>query len=141
MGEVIAGESRSEPHDELADIGDRLVDAIDRAVDARERLVGLVGGHRLDLLERQADRVQALDDPVVQVTPDTLALGHDAQRSQPVVKPSVLDRDPGVTGEQLHQPLVGGAELGRSRLSVRYKSPMVRPATVIGTPSRLVMGG
>ncbi len=69
-----------------------------------------------DLLQRQAHRVQPLDDAVMQVASDAFALGHHAQGGQAIVEPGVLDGDAGVAGEQLDQALVAVGELGGALL-------------------------
>ena len=82
----------------------------------RRRLGRLVGHQVLHVLEREADRVQALDDPIVQVAPDPLALLHDGERRESVVQAGVLHGDAGVAGEELDDPLVGRVELGPAAL-------------------------
>ena len=95
-----------------------------------------------DVLEREADGVDALDDPVVQVLADPLALVDDRQPLDQLVEPGVLDGDAGVAGERLDEPP------GRPRvnsaapaLSVKYRFPTERPFTVTGTPRKLCIGG
>ena len=53
------------------------------------------------VLERERDRVQALDDRVVQVLADALALLDDRQPADLVVQTSVLDGNAGMQGEAL----------------------------------------
>ena len=67
------------------------------------------------VLERQAHGVDALDDAVVEVLADPLALVDDRQPLDLLVEPGVLDRDAGVEGERLDQPLVVLRELARRR--------------------------
>ena len=69
-----------------------------------------------DVLERQADRVDVLDDAVVEVLADALALVDDRQPLDLLVQAGVLDGDAGVDGERLDEPLVGLGELGGAGL-------------------------
>ena len=69
-----------------------------------------------DVLEREADGVDALDDPVVEVLADALALVDDGQPMDLLVQAGVLDRDRGVAGEGLDERLVGRGELLPRRL-------------------------
>ena len=62
----------------------------------------------------------------MQVTADPLALVHDRQALHLLVQARVLDRDPGVQRERLHQRLVIGAEL-RGVLLVRQVQAPDRP--------------
>ena len=130
------------PEDEVADVADRCLDGVDRPVDPGPGLGRVLRHQRLDILERQRHRVEALDDPVVELLSDALALFDDRQLLDLLVQPRVLDRDARVVGEQLDQLLVGGAENSPApRLSVRYRLPIARPLTVTGTPSSERIGG
>ena len=62
------------------------------------------------------DRVEVLDDAVVEVLADALALVDDRQALDLLVQPGVLDRDPGVDRERLDEPLVVLGELVGARL-------------------------
>ena len=106
-----AQELRAEAEDEVADVADREVEAVDRALDASLDLVRVVADELGDVLEREPDRIDVLDDAVVEVLADALALVDDRQALDLLVQPGVLDRDPGVDGERLDQPLVGRGEL------------------------------
>ena len=59
-----------------------------------------------DVLQREADRVQRLDDAVVEVLADALALLEHREVLQLLVQAGVVDRDAGMSGERLHEPLV-----------------------------------
>ena len=104
---------RAQPEDEVPDVPDGQVQAVDRALDASLDLVRVVPHELGDVLQRQADRVDVLDDPVVQVLADALALVDDRQPLDLLVQSGVLDGDPGVDGERLDQALVTLGELGR----------------------------
>ena len=134
-------EVRPETEHEVADVADRSLDGVDRPVDAGHGLGRVLRHQRLDVLQRQRHGVQALDDPVVELLPDAVALLHDRQLPDLLVQSRVLDRDAGVEGKQLDQLLVRGRELTGPRLSVRYRLPMARPLTVTGTPSSERIGG
>ena len=84
---------RAQPEDEVADVADRAVDAVDGPVDAGLRLGGSSVHQLADVLERQADRVQRLDDAVVQVLADALALLEHRQLPQLLVQARVVDGD------------------------------------------------
>ena len=88
---------------------------------------------RLDVLERQRHCVEALDDPVVELLPDAVALFHDRQLPDLLVQPRVLDRDAGVVGKQLDQLLVRGRELTGPALVGQVQVADGRPLTVTGT--------
>ncbi len=109
----------SQPEDEVADLADRQVQPLDRPLDPGPRLVRVVVHELGHVLEREADPVDALDDPVVEVLADPLALLDDRQALDLLVEPGVLDGDPGMEGEHLDERLVGLAELPRSCLFVR----------------------
>ena len=118
--EVAAEQLRPQPEDEVADVADRQVEAVDRPLDAPLDLVGILVDELRDVLERQADGVQALDDPVVEVLADPLALVDDGQPADLLVEPGVLDGDPGMEGERLDKALVVLGEFGSAAsLSVR----------------------
>ena len=54
---------------------------------------GIVADELRDVLEREADGVDVLDDAVVEVLADALALVDDRQPLDLLVQPGVLDRD------------------------------------------------
>ena len=56
------------------------------------------GGHHdlRDVLERERHAVERLDDPVVEVTADAVALPDDRQVADLLVQMGVVDRDAGV---------------------------------------------
>ncbi len=85
-------------------------------LDPGPRLIGVVVHELRDVLEREAYPVDALDDPVVEILADPLALLDDRQALDLLVEPGVLDGDPGVEGEHLDERLVGLAELPRPAL-------------------------
>ena len=66
-------------------------------------LAGLVLHQLRHVLEREAHGVDALDDAVVQVAADPLALLDDGQALDLLVEPGVLDGDAGVQGEHLDE--------------------------------------
>ena len=121
--------SGPQPEDEVADVADRQVEAVDRPLDPSLDLVGVVAHELRDVLERQADRVDALDDAVVQVLADALALVDDGQPLDLLVQPGVLDRDPGVDGERLDERWSSSENSAAPALSVRYRLPTDRPLT------------
>ena len=71
----------------------------------------------------------ALDDAVVEVLADPLALVDDRQPLDLLVQPGVLDRDAGVEREHLDEGLVVLAELGGAEL-VRSGTADRRPRRV-----------
>ena len=94
------------------------------------------------VLERQRDAVQALDDRVVQVPADPLALVDDRQPLDLLVQPGVLDRDASVEGEHLDELAGRFAERRRaSSLLVRYRLPIERPLLRIGVPRNECISG
>ena len=103
-----------QPEDESAELPDRVVQGVDRAIDARPRL-GRILVHQLGhVLERERHGVHALDDAVVEVLADAVPLLDHGDAPDGLVQPGILDRNPGVQGEQLDEPLVVVAELGRA---------------------------
>ena len=64
-------------------------------------------------LQAHADGVDALDDPVVEVTGDAVPVVEHAHHADPVVEPGVLDGDAGGEGESLGQRFVLVAERRR----------------------------
>ncbi len=94
------------------------------------------------VLERQAHGVDGLDDPVVEVLADPLALLHDRQPLDLVVQPGVLDRDAGMDARTSRPGARRRRVNGSPRaLSVRYRLPTTRPLTGTGTPRNDVIGG
>ena len=96
-------ELRPQAEDEVPDVADRQVEA-DRwparpAAPPPPDVLDQVG----HVLEGQADRVDGLDDPVVEVVADPFAFVDDRQAPDLFVKTGVLDRDPGVDGERLDE--------------------------------------
>ena len=118
------------------------MEAVDRALDAPLDLGRVLADQLGHVLERQADGVQALDDAVVQVLADPLALVDDRQPLDLLVQPGVLDGDAGMERERLDER-AGRPRRTRRRptLSVRYRLPTDRPCTVTGTPRKLCIGG
>ena len=106
----------AQPEDEVADVTDRHVEAVDGALDAPDDLVGVLLDQLRDVLEGEAHGVDALDDPVVEVLADPLALVDDGQALDLLVQARVLDRDRRVAGERLDERLVGRGELLPGRL-------------------------
>ena len=99
-------ELRLEPEDEVADVADGQVEAVDGALDPSLDLVGVLADELRDVLERQSDGVDALDDPIVQVPADALALVDDRQALDLLEQACVLDGDPGMEREGLDEALV-----------------------------------
>ena len=87
------------------------MEAVDGALDAPDHLVGVLAHQLRDVLEREAHRVDVLEDPVVQVLADPLPLVDDGQALDLLVQARVLDGDPSVAGEGLDERLVGRGEL------------------------------
>ena len=106
-GHVLAVERlRPQPVDEVAQLADRDLQRIDRGVHAALGF-GRGRGHDLGhVFERQRDRVQRLDDAVVQVAADPVALADDREVGGLLVEAGVVDGDAGVQREQLDQALV-----------------------------------
>ena len=91
------------------------MEAVDRPLDASLDLVRIVAQELRDVLEREADRVDVLDDAVVEVLADAIALVDDRQAPDLLVQVCVLDGDAGVDGECLDEALIGLGELGCAR--------------------------
>ena len=106
-----AQQLRSEAEDEVPDVPDRQVQAVDRPLDPPLDLLGIVPDQLGHVLERQPDRVDVLDDPVVEVLADALAFVDDREPLDLLVEPRVLDRDAGMDGEGLDQRLILLGEL------------------------------
>ena len=107
-----AQQLRPKAEDEVADVADGEVQAVDRPLDAPDHLGGVLLHQVGHVLEREADGIDVLDDAVVEVLADPLALLDDGQALDLLVQPGVLDRDPGVAGEELDERLVVLGELG-----------------------------
>ena len=76
------------------------MERVDRPLDARGRLGGVLVHQLGHVLEREADGIDVLDDAVVEVLADPLALLDDGQRCDLLVQPGVLHRDPGVAARR-----------------------------------------
>ena len=103
------------------------VDVIDGTVDASLRTRAIEGEHLGHVLERQPDRVQRLDDAVVQVATDALAFLEERHPGESVMQSRGVDGHRCLPCERLHQPLVGHGEPRRSDL-VREVQVADRPA-------------
>ena len=114
-----AQELRPQAEDEVPDVPDRQVEAVDRPLDASLDLVRIIAQELRDVLEGKADRVDVLDDAVVEVLADALALVDDRQALDLLVQLCVLDGDAGVDGERLDQALIGSENSAAPALSVR----------------------
>ena len=94
--------------DEVADLADGEVERIDGVVDPgappRRDRCAISERH---VLERERDAVDRLDDAVVEVARDPLALLDDRQPLDLLVEPRVLDGDPGPQREHLDEEPVG----------------------------------
>ena len=115
-GIFVATNRRPQPQDVGADVRDDEVERVDRAVHPGDRLEAAIVllDQLRDVLERQADGVDGLDDPVVEVLADALPLLDDRHTLHLVVEAGIVDGDAGVDGEHLDQALI---RLGE-RLSV-----------------------
>ena len=111
-----AQELRPEAEDEVPDVPDRQVEAVDRALDASFDLVRVVPHELGDVLERKANGIDVLDDAVMEVLADALALVDDRQPLDLLVQPGVLDGDPSMDRERLDKALVGLGELSGAHL-------------------------
>ena len=131
--------------------------AVDEVADLADREVGAIRSRRrrgprprpatsaIMLGTSSSDRrhgVERLDDPVVEVAADPVALLGRPRGGGLLVEPGVVDGDPGVEREELDEPLVGRRELRRARpcRSGRSCRP-TDPRDVIGTPRNDVIGG
>jgi hypothetical protein len=103
----IRGVPGAELEDVVAQLPDRAVDPVDGVVSRVSARVGVpapmsgAGG-----LEAHPDGEQRLDDPVVELAGDAVALVLDGQRAQPLAEQGVLDRGPGLGGEDEEELLV-----------------------------------
>ena len=138
-----AQELRPQAEDEVADVPDRRgggcrSPARPAARPRRDRRA-ISSGH---VLERQPDGVDALDDPVVEVLADPLALVDDRQPLDLLVQPGVLDGDPGVDARTSRRAPGRPRRTRRRRpcRSGRGCRPS-GPCTVTGTPRKLCIGG
>ena len=101
---------------------DRWIESIARSTRAAASSGSLA--HQLrDVLERQADRIHVLDDPVVEVLGDPVAFVDDRETLELLVEPRVLHGDPGVQGEGLDERLVLRGEFGRADLVGEVEPP------------------
>jgi FtsP/CotA-like multicopper oxidase with cupredoxin domain len=101
----------TEPDDECPDVPDGHMQPVDRAVDAGNRFHSIVLHQLWDVLEGEPDRVDALDDPVVEVAADAQPLIDHRELLDALVEPGILNGDPGMDSEHLDELLVAGAEL------------------------------
>ena len=108
-------ELRAQAEDEVADVLDRQVDRVDGPLDPDQRFGSILVDQLGHVLEEQSDRVQVLDDSVVEVLGDPFALVDDGEALELDVKAGVLHRDPGVQRECLDQRLVISAEFVRAQ--------------------------
>src|ERR1700722_18359954 len=103
-----------ELEDGRADLGDGLIELVNSPRDPLDDLLAL--GHPGGALQAHADRVDALDDPVVKIAGDPVPVVENTHDADPVVEPGVLNSDAGCQGEGLGERLVLVGELGRTLL-------------------------
>ena len=89
---------------------------VDGSLDTLDDLIGILGDEFGHIFEGESDGIDALDDPVVEILADALALIEDGEPMDLLVEAGVLDRDRRVPGEGLHEVLVGRRELVRAVL-------------------------
>lgn len=104
---------RLEAEDCRSDLADGVIEVGDGGLDAPHDLGVL--DEREARLQRQPGGEQPLDDGVVKVPGDPLAVGSHGEAADPNVQPGVLHCDPGRTGQGPDQLLVGLRELGCSQ--------------------------
>ncbi len=98
-----AQELGAKAEDEVADVADREVQAGDGPLDPPLDLVRVLPDQVRNVLQRQPDGVEVLDDAVVEVLADAVTLVHDGQSLDLLVQPRVLDGDAGMDRERLEQ--------------------------------------
>ena len=108
--EPIAAGALGESEDGRADVLDRHVELVDRRLDTPDDL-GIAAGQPNRALQRQARREEALDDRVVQISGDPLAVVDERQGLHRAVQPGVVDRHCGGAGQSDGELLVEFAEL------------------------------
>ena len=103
-----------ELEDGRADLGDGVVELVDGLGDPFDDQVPF--GEARRALEAHADGVDALDDPVVEIAGDAVAVVEDAHDADAVVEPGVLNGDARGEREGFGKGLVLVGELGRTLL-------------------------
>jgi len=83
---------RAHVHDVVADVTDGLVKAIDGVTQAVRRRLRIVLQQQGAMLKRQANGINRLDNAIVQIHPDPLALLQHRQAAHLLVQAGVLDR-------------------------------------------------
>ncbi|GBE22421.1 hypothetical protein BMS3Bbin01_01796 [bacterium BMS3Bbin01] len=144
--EVVCAQRRgAEVEDEPPQRGDRCIEMRRRLFEARPHLlVGQFGGQRL---ERQPDGEQILDDGVVQIARDTLAVLEDCRPAETRLEPDRGDGGPRDEGQCANQRLVlfGEAAVGCSQVEIaedvvadadRCAEEAFELRVVIGEPTR-----
>ena len=92
---------------------------VDRAIDAGPGLLRVVGHQLGHVFQRQRHAVHALDDAVVEVLADPVALFDHREPSDRLVQPRVLDGDAGVQREELVSRWSSSLNSSADSLSVR----------------------
>ena len=100
---------------------------IDRLVDPARGLARILADELRDVVERQRDRVDALDDAVVQVAADPVALVDHRQALHLLVQPRVVDGDPACSANVSTRAWSSALNSAASRLLVRYRRPTTSP--------------
>ena len=98
----VGGGSWAEPEDEPAQVADRPVQAFDRRLQARSNR--RVRDGRSEGLKREGDTEEDLDDPLLQLAADPVALGRDRARSKSLSDPLELERDRRLDAVGLDEP-------------------------------------
>ena len=98
----VGEDARPQPEDVVAQVADHPVELVDRALDARRGLGR--ARHQRRALQPHADREQRLDDAVVELLGDALALLHQPEPPQVGLRSPILDRHRGLVGERLDEP-------------------------------------
>ena len=102
--------------DEVPDVPDHVMQRVDGRVDAGCGFGRFFFDEVWHVVERERHCVDHLDDAVVQVAADAIALIHDREALDLLVEPRVLDRYSRMKGEGLDQRLVVRAEIGSALL-------------------------
>ena len=119
---------------------ERLMD-FDRVIDAVGCLVGSLGHQLEHVLERQADRVDRLDDPVVKVASDPLALLDDGQPPACPWSRALSMAIQAWRAKISTRRWSAGENSARADLVGQVEVADRRPLAVIGTPRNDVIGG
>ena len=114
---------------------------VDGSLDTLDDLIGILGDEFGHIFQGESDGIDALDDPVMEILADALALIEDGEPMDLLVRRAFSIAIPACRAKVSTRPWSLAVNSSAPCLFVRYRLPTDRPFTLTGTPRKLVIGG